>query len=84
MLGLLTKWAEIMNTLQEQIEQLPTELRNEAELFIAALLERSTMRSAEKAPTFRWIGALKNIDDPRSSVEIQHAILDMWIDNVST
>ena len=70
-----------MDRLQEQIERLPQELRNEVEQYIAELLERAE-NSTEKKLKLGWVGALKDIDDPRSSVEIQHAISDMWIEGI--
>lgn len=70
-----------MDRLQEQTERLPPELRNEAEQFIAETLDRAGQSPGKKL-NLRWAGALKDIDDPRSTVEIQHAILDMWIENI--
>lgn len=68
-----------MDRLQELIERLPQELRKEVERYIAELLDRADMSDGKRLK-LGWVGALKDIDDPRSSVEIQHAISDMWIE----
>jgi hypothetical protein len=48
--------------------------------FIDVLLEREEKRPKEK-PTLKWVGALKHLRDKYTSVELQHKILEWWIED---
>ena len=66
-----------MTPLQELIEELPPELQQEVEDFARFLLEtkaRSTAYQPHVKPTFSWAGALKDLRDQYTSVELQHEI----------
>lgn len=62
-----------MQTLQEMIEQLPPELQQEVRDFVEFLLEKR-VRKTRKKPEFDWAGALRDLRDRYSSVELQHKI----------
>ena len=66
-----------MSTLAEKIAGLPPELQAKVERYVSTLAERASSGPAPRL-TLGWIGALKDIDETRSSVEIQHDILRMW------
>ena len=62
-----------METLEELIEQLPPHLRREVRDFVEFLLEKRAKRPRGK-PAFRWAGALSDLRDEYTSVELQHKI----------
>lgn len=66
---------KIMNTLEEKIQRLSPELQQEVEQFVQSLLEK-TQKREKKIPKFEWAGALKELRDQYTSVELQHEILN--------
>jgi len=62
-----------MYTLKEMVEQLPPDLQEEARNFIEFLLQRYENRPQGK-PRFDWSGALKDLRDQYTSVQLQHKI----------
>ncbi|MBS4028316.1 MAG: DUF2281 domain-containing protein [Ignavibacteriales bacterium] len=60
-------------TLQEKIQKLPLELQIEVEQMVQSLLEK-TQREKRKKPKLDWAGALKELRDQYTSVELQHEI----------
>ena len=67
-----------MQTLKELIEQLSPELQKEVRDFVEFLLERRARRPKRK-PKFDWAGALRDLRDRYSSVELQHKIAEWRI-----
>jgi len=67
-----------MNTLEEKIRELPHELQREVEDFVEFLREKRLRRPRGK-PKFDWAGALKDLRDQYTSVELQHKILEWRI-----
>ena len=67
-----------MQDLKELIEKLPPELQKEVRDFVEFLLERRA-RKAKKKPRFDWAGALKDLRDRYTSVELQHKIAEWRI-----
>jgi len=63
-----------MTTLAEFVEQLPPDIQKEIKDFAEFLLEKRTKKK-HKMPTFDWEGALKDLGEQRTSVELQHKIL---------
>lgn len=66
-----------MVTFEKLMEELPPDLRQEVEDFARFLLTArvNNRRSKIRAkPTFRWAGAVKDLRDRYSSVELQHEI----------
>jgi hypothetical protein len=62
-------------TLEELIRQLPTELRQEVEDFVRFLLKTRLKKPSGKF-TFDWEGALEDLRDTFTSVELQHKLLE--------
>lgn len=67
-----------MKTIEERINELPPELRREVEDFIEFLVEKRQKRLRGK-PNFPWAGALKDLRDRYTSVELQHKIAEWRI-----
>jgi len=68
-----------MTGLEELIRELPPELHQEVEDFISFLIEKR-VRKPKGDLKLDWIGALQDMGDQYSSVELQHKILDWWDD----
>lgn len=68
-----------MQTLEELIRQLPPDLQEEVRDFAEFLLERrvATQRGDLKLD---WRGALRELRDKYTSVELQHKIVEWWGD----
>jgi len=62
-----------MQTLKELIDQLPPELQEEVRDFVGFLVEKRLKRPRGK-PRFDWAGALADLRDQYTSVELQHKI----------
>ncbi len=62
-----------MPTLKEFVEKLPPDLQQEVQDFIEFLLEKQGKKPRGK-PRFDWAGALKDMKDRYTSVELQHEI----------
>lgn len=62
-----------MDLITEKIKDLPPSARKVVEDVIDLMLQnkRSPMR---KKPKLDWVGALKGVDEPLTSVELQHEI----------
>lgn len=62
-----------MATLEDRISELPPELRREVEDFVESLL----VKRARKGRPLKldWAGALSDLKDRYTSVELQHEIL---------
>ena len=67
-----------MDTLEDRIKVLPPELRREVEDFVDFLLEKRAGKRHGK-PNFGWAGALKDLRDQYTSVELQHKISEWRI-----
>jgi mRNA-degrading endonuclease RelE of RelBE toxin-antitoxin system len=59
--------------IEEKIKQLPPELRKDVEEFVEGLLENPE-RKARKRLQFKWRGALRDLRDKYTSVDLQHKI----------
>ena len=64
---------EALERIEKMIRELPPELHREVEDFVEFLLEKRLKRPRAK-PNFDWAGALKDIRDQYTSVELQHEI----------
>jgi hypothetical protein len=67
-----------MRTLKDLVDQLPPELQQEVRDFVEFLLEKRARRPRRK-PKFDWAGALKDLRDRYTSVELQHKIAEWRI-----
>jgi hypothetical protein len=68
-----------MTRLEQLIKELPPELHQEAEHFLELLLARSR-RPAKTSLKLNWRGALQDLRDKYTSVELQHKALEWWGD----
>ena len=68
-----------MQPLKQLIDQLPPELQQEVQDFVEFLLERRAKKTKKK-PKFDWAGALKDLRDRYTSVELQHKITEWRIE----
>lgn len=66
-----------MKSLEEQIKELPPELQKEIEDFVQFLLEKSYSR-VQRRPKLAWRGALRDLRDRYTSVELQHKAREWW------
>jgi hypothetical protein len=67
--------------LKELIDQLPPEFQEEVRDFVEFLLEKKVLRpKREREVELRldWRGALRELRDKYTSVELQHKILEWW------
>jgi len=71
-----------MQTLRELIERLPPELQKEVRDFVEFLLERraAKLRAKRGELKLNWRGALRDLRDKYTSVELQHKVLEWWGD----
>jgi hypothetical protein len=68
-----------MSTLKELIEQLPPDLQEEARDFLEFLLKKRVTKQ-ESEIKLDWRGALQDLRDKYTSVELQHKALEWWGD----
>ncbi len=68
----------MMKTLEEQLKELPPELRQEVSDFVEFLVTKRLGRIREK-PTFEWAGALKDLRQQYTSVDLQHRLSEWRI-----
>ncbi len=64
-----------MRTLQDVVEQLPPDMQQEVRDFAEFLLEKQQQKARGK-PSFEWAGALKDLRDQYTSVELQHQVTE--------
>ncbi len=68
----------MMKTLEEQLKELPPELRQEVADFVEFLVSKRLGRVREK-PTFEWAGALRDLRQQYTSVDLQHRLSEWRI-----
>lgn len=64
-----------MQRIEEMVKELPPDLQREVEDFVRFLIERHQKRPRGK-PKLDWFGALKDLRDQYTSVELQHKIAE--------
>jgi len=75
--GALRDYREQYTTLPELVQSLPSEMQQEVQDFIEFLLEKQARRP--KGPfKLDWRGALRDLRDQYTSVELQHKITEWW------
>jgi hypothetical protein len=67
-----------MKTLVEKIGELSPTYQQEVEDFVDFLAEKKKHKEKKGQFTFSWAGALKDMRDEYTSVELQHKILEWW------
>ncbi len=65
-----------VRALVEMIEALPPELQQEVQEFVEILYHRYTRR--EDSLRLDWRGALRDLREQYTSVDLQHQIRDRW------
>ncbi|MBS4026991.1 MAG: DUF2281 domain-containing protein [Ignavibacteriales bacterium] len=70
-------------TLEEKIHFLPMEIQQEIEKLVDSFLKA---QPAEQKGTLKldWRGALKDLREKYTSVELQHEAQHLWMKNVSS
>lgn len=71
--------------LETIMQELPEEDRDIVEHLVKRLWEKRDQKAEPPKPRplgFSWVGALKDLREKYTSVELQHKIRDMWADNV--
>ena len=66
-------------SLEEMVRNLPLEIRQEVRDFIEFLLEKR-VRKPQAELSLEWRGALRDLRDQYTSVELQHEALRWWGD----
>lgn len=66
----------------EKIKYLPPLDQQDAISYIEGLIKKNQIKK-HTPPTFSWAGCLQGEDEELSSIEIQHKIRNMWIDEIS-
>jgi len=67
-----------MQSLEEKIKNLPPEYKQEVQDFIEFIFEKRLKRQRKK-PRFDWAGAMKDLLNQYTSVELQHKISELRI-----
>jgi len=67
----------VMEKAYELFQKLPDDLKREVIDYIEFLLEKKAKKKHGQLG-FTWKGALKNMKDKYSSVELQHKALEWW------
>ena len=62
-----------MTTIARFVEQLPLDIQKEVRSYAEFLLEKRSKKK-QKVPAFDWEGALADLGEQYSSVELQHEI----------
>jgi hypothetical protein len=65
--------SEQTKTLEELVREVPSEYRAELRDYVESLLARRSIEQPAK-PQFVWAGALEELRDRYTSVELQHCI----------
>jgi len=68
-----------MKTLKELVEQLPPDLQQEVKDFVEFLLEKRAKKQKGELK-LDWRGALRDLRDKYTSVDLQHKVLEWWGD----
>ena len=69
-----------MKTIEEMFRKLSPDLQQEIVDFVQSLMEKRT-RKSKGVLKLDWRGALKDIRDHYTSVELQHRMIDWWSDD---
>jgi hypothetical protein len=67
-----------MGKVEELIKELSPELQREVEDFVAFLLEKHGKKN-DRAPSLEWAGAIQDLKEHYTSVDLQHKIAEWRI-----
>lgn len=68
-----------MKTIEEMIRELPPELQQEVRDYVEFLVEKR-LRKPKGPFKLEWQGALRDLRNQYTSVELQHKLLEWWGD----
>lgn len=68
-----------MKGIEDLVKELPPELQQEVEDFVRFLIQRRTPKPKGELK-LDWRGALRDLRDEYTSVELQHKLLERWGD----
>ncbi len=68
-----------MKSLEEMVKELPPDLRQEVQDFVEFLQEKKARRKQKKL-RLSWAGALKDLREQYTSLELQKKALEWWSD----
>jgi len=66
-----------MTRIEAMIKELPPDLQQEVEDFVQFLLEKRVRKSTGPF-SLNWRGAMRDLREQYSSVDLQHKLLDSW------
>lgn len=69
---------EYPESIEEMVKKLPPEYQEEVKDFIKFLFEKKLKKTRER-PSFKWAGALRDLRDYYTSVELHHKIAEWRI-----
>jgi hypothetical protein len=69
----------VIQSLKELVEQLPLDLQEEVKDFVEFLIEKRVTKE-KGALNLSWRGALRDMRDKYTSVELQHKVVEWWGD----
>jgi len=72
-----------VQSLKDLLEKLPPDLQQEVIDFADFLLDKQRMKQKDEFK-FDWRGALRDLRNKYTSVELQHKILEWWGADVSS
>ncbi len=67
-----------MSNVDELLRELPPDIRQEVADFVEFLLAKRA-KTARRSPTFSWAGALRDMGQSHTSVQLQHEITEWRI-----
>jgi len=71
-----------MGRIEEKIKKLPDELQEQIEQYVDDLIKQQSTLVEREKPLFEWKGALKDLRDSYTAVELQHNITSMRINKL--
>jgi hypothetical protein len=74
-----TKMEERRESIEEAVQLLPLEIRDQVRDFIEFLLEKQA-RVPKAKPRLDWRGALRDLREQYTAVELEHKALEWWMD----
>jgi len=75
-----TPASEYAETVEQAVQLLPPEIRDQVREFIESLLAEQNKLTEYRKPTLSWRGALQDLKEQYTSVELQHKALEWWIE----
>lgn len=69
----------MMQSLFEQIEQLPPQLQQKVAIFVNSLAQQSKPKQGIKLNQ-NWAGAMKKYRDQYTSLELQQETVNQWVE----